>query len=303
MALQTNGSISASDVNEEFGLPGTTQHSFEDAHEGLGNFNLNTLVGANPPNGVTPHSLGEFYGYNHSFTQQNLENVENFPTTQNLTQAIIVTNTNSCIVRGQKVRLSSGLLIEISRLRKGDELLGYAIENMPIDHNITDGWKIATVKNVRVKPHPVKIIRIETGTHDMYIDINRDVKNNIQLTQEHPLFIKRKIDQTYTYKWMRADEVEINDYMLRANYFDKHDVVWKQSEDKDWILVENIHVVKEQCIAYGLDVDCTDTYVVGNIVVHNGPNSGKGGGGGVVIENINFDFGFDRIDHLLCQRK
>ena len=299
MALQTNGSISASDVNEEFGLPGTTEHSFEDAHEGLGFFQLNTLAGANPPNGVTPHNLGEFYGYNHSFTQQNLENVENFPTTQNLTQNVIVTNTNNCIVRGQKVRLSSGLLMDISRLRKGDELLGYAIEDMPMDHNITDEWKVTILNNVRIKPHPVKIIRIKAGTNPFYIDINRDIKNNIKLTEEHPLFIKRKVDQNYTYKWMRAEEVKVDDYMLRANYFDKHDVGWKQSEDTDWILIENIHVVNEECIAYGLDVDRTDTYVVGNIVVHNGVVGAGGKGGGFNnVENVKFS---DRIDYLLYQ--
>ena len=279
MPLQVNGSISANNVNQEFGLSGTTEHSFQAAHTGTGTFSSLNQASPMGPNGSTPHSLSEFYGYDHNFQTENTENTtQQVPTTQFVftTQVVNTVNINSCIVEGQKVRLSSGLLMNIERLQRGDELLGYAIEDMPMDHNVTDEWKITVLDNVRIKPHPVQIISIVPGTNPLYIDINRNTKNNIKLTQEHPLFIKRKVDQAYTYKWMRADEVEVNDYMLRANYFDKHDVVWKQSQDKDWILIENKHVVKEQCIAYGLDVNATDTYVVGNIVVHNGPNASKG---------------------------
>jgi len=280
MALQQNGSISANNVNQEFGLSGNTQHSFQAAHTGTGTFS--GLNGGSPsgPNGSAPHSLSEFYGYDHDFQTENTENtVQQVPTTQQVftTQVVNTVNVNSCIVEGQKVRLSSGLLMNIERLQRGDELLGYAIEDMPMDHNVTDEWKITVLTNVRIKPHPVQIISITSGTNPLYIDINRNIKDNIKLTQEHPLFIKRKVDQTYTYRWMRADEVEVNDYMLCANYFDKHDVVWKQSQDKDWILIENKHVVKEKCIAYSIDVNNTDTYVVGNIVVHNDINVGKGG--------------------------
>tara|TARA_A100001391_G_C5041678_1_gene271053 strand:- start:32 stop:988 length:957 start_codon:yes stop_codon:yes gene_type:complete len=292
MPLQSAGEIRASEVNTEFGLPFDTEHPFDDSHTGLGNFSsLNNSQNSNRPDGNVPHSLSEFYDYNHNYNPQNVQNVQQ---QQNIVQNIVqvysqATVQNTCVVAGQTVRLNTGLKIQIDRIQPGDLLLGVGIKDMPMDHNVTDEWKITKLDSVATYTQPVRVISADKGVHDRYFEVNKGANKNInlKLTQEHPLFIRRKIDEKYEHKWMRVDEVKVGDHMLRAHVMDPKFRAFKQCNDADWTLIETIDIVKGEITAYALDVDGTDTYIVGDIVVHNGPNVGKGGGG--PIDDIGFE--------------
>jgi hypothetical protein len=286
MPLQGSGQISVSDVNNEFGISATTEHSFDDAQTGAGSFNsLNNSINSNRPDGNMPHQLSEWYDYNHNYNPQNIQNtqqqqnIQNIQAYQQQQQQYVVQNT--CVVSGQTVRLASGLKIAIDRIQPGDMLLGIAIKHMPTDHNITDEWKITKLDSVSTHPEAVRVIAADKGIHDRYYELNKGLNKNInlRLTQEHPLFIRREVEEKFVYMWMRVDEVKVGDYMLRAHIMDPKFRAFKQCNEADWTKIDTIDVVKKQITAFALDVDGTDTYIVGDIVVHNGPNVGKGGGG------------------------
>lgn len=63
MALPSTGSISFSQINVELGRAGTTEIGLNQAEAGtLAPINP---VGTNKPNGTTPNSISEWYGYDH----------------------------------------------------------------------------------------------------------------------------------------------------------------------------------------------------------------------------------------------
>ena len=74
MTLTSSGQISISDINGEFGRSGTTANSsLEDLSDGT----VATINTANAsgdrPDGSAPHSMSEFYSYNHSACKYILE--------------------------------------------------------------------------------------------------------------------------------------------------------------------------------------------------------------------------------------
>ena len=76
MTLTSSGQISISDINGEFGRSGTTANSsLEDLSDGT----VATINTANAsgdrPDGSAPHSMSEFYSYNHSAASTSWSNV------------------------------------------------------------------------------------------------------------------------------------------------------------------------------------------------------------------------------------
>lgn len=64
MTLQSSGAISMNDINVELGRSGTTTIGLNQAESGsYGAINTNS---ASRPNGSTPNSMNEWYGYNHN---------------------------------------------------------------------------------------------------------------------------------------------------------------------------------------------------------------------------------------------
>jgi len=66
MPLPSSGEISFSDINTELGQSSDAELSIDDAAQGnVSTINTNS---ANTPDSSTPHSISEWYGYDHSAT-------------------------------------------------------------------------------------------------------------------------------------------------------------------------------------------------------------------------------------------
>lgn len=76
MALPASGQISINDINVEFGRSGTTANSsLEDLSDGTV-ATINTAnASADRPDGSAPHSMSEFYSYDHDLTSTSWSNV------------------------------------------------------------------------------------------------------------------------------------------------------------------------------------------------------------------------------------
>jgi hypothetical protein len=66
MALQGSGEIRLSQVNVELGRGSSNIHSMQDGQTGVyATINTNSAA---KPDGIAPHSMSEWYGYNHTAT-------------------------------------------------------------------------------------------------------------------------------------------------------------------------------------------------------------------------------------------
>ena len=76
MALPASGQISINDINVEFGRSGTTANSsLEDLSDGTV-ATINTAnASADRPDGSAPHSMSEFYSYDHDLVTTSWSNV------------------------------------------------------------------------------------------------------------------------------------------------------------------------------------------------------------------------------------
>ena len=74
MPLQASGQIKASEVNTELGRTSTLEHKFSLAQTGsYSAINTNNAV-ADRPDQATPHSISEWYNYNHNAAGANVPN-------------------------------------------------------------------------------------------------------------------------------------------------------------------------------------------------------------------------------------
>lgn len=64
MTLQSNGSISMNDINVELGRSGTATIGLNQAESG--SYGAINTASTSRPNGSTPNSMNEWYGYNHN---------------------------------------------------------------------------------------------------------------------------------------------------------------------------------------------------------------------------------------------
>ena len=105
MTLTSSGQISISDINGEFGRSGTTANSsLEDLSDGT----VATINTANAsgdrPDGSAPHSMSEFYSYNHSAASTSWSNV---PSDFNL-HASATSGVDSVTSSAKTITLSNG---------------------------------------------------------------------------------------------------------------------------------------------------------------------------------------------------
>jgi hypothetical protein len=64
MTLQTSGAISMNNINVELGRSGTATIGLNQAESGT--YGAINTASASRPNGATPNSMNEWYGYNHN---------------------------------------------------------------------------------------------------------------------------------------------------------------------------------------------------------------------------------------------
>lgn len=64
MTLQSSGAISMNDINVELGRSGTATIGLNQAESG--SYGAINTASASRPNGSTPNSMNEWYGYNHT---------------------------------------------------------------------------------------------------------------------------------------------------------------------------------------------------------------------------------------------
>lgn len=64
MTLQTSGPISMNNINVELGRSGTATIGLNQAESGT--YGAINTASASRPNGATPNSMNEWYGYNHN---------------------------------------------------------------------------------------------------------------------------------------------------------------------------------------------------------------------------------------------
>ena len=229
MPLQTSGTMSLDDIQDEFG--GSNPIAINEYYKGGSNVPSTTANSSIPTSGEI--AFDDFYGGNDATSSSSGGNSGG------------PGGGSSCIAYGTLIEMSDGTFKPIEDIVVGDEVVSYNINSLSLEEEAWIGWyaryRIFGEKTVST------VVANRLGRNGAYYLIN----NNLKITNEHPMLMKK--GDTITWESMKH---------LRVG----HSIF---NSDLEWIEVTSIERVVVEFQTGDLDVEQVDNYFAGGILVHN----------------------------------
>ena len=167
MALQTSGTMSLDDIQDEFG--GSNPIAINEYYKGGTNVPNTTANSSIPTSGEI--AFDDFYGGNDATSSSSSGGSSG--------------GSSSCLAYGTLIEMSDGTFKPIENVVAGDEVVSYNIESLSLEEEAWIDWyaryRIFGEKTVST------VITNRLGRNGAYYLIN----NNLKITNEHPMLMKK----------------------------------------------------------------------------------------------------------------
>ncbi len=229
MALQTSGTMSLDDIQDEFG--GSNPIAINEYYKGGTNVPSTSTNSSIPTSGEI--SFDDFYGGSDTTTSPTSSSGGNNGGGSN------------CLAYGTLIEMADNTFKPIEDVIAGDEVVSYNIEGLSLEEEAWIDWyaryRVFGEKTVST------VVTNTLGRNGAYYLIN----NNLKITNEHPMLMKK--GDTITWESMKH---------LRVG----HSIF---NSDLEWVEVTSIERVVVEFQTGDLDVEQVDNYFAGGILVHN----------------------------------
>ena len=161
--------------------------------------------------------------------------------------------------------MADGSFKPVEEIVIGDLIKTVSIDGL--DSSDEDAWKVYTSTSFSSTPMISTVMDIMDDTWIEYYTIN----GSLNITFEHPIFVKRDIDYLFT----RVVDLMLGDLIL--------------DETENWIEVTTIDKIESNVQTININVEDSDLYFANGLLVHNlagvdkSPSGGGGGGAGGLI--------------------
>lgn len=158
---------------------------------------------------------------------------------------------NGCLVYGTLVEMGDGTFKKVEDLEIGEIVKSLSIKDL--DADIENNWKDFYTADFEYEEGLSIITDIFDDGFTQYYIIN----DNLKLTFEHPVFIKR----AEVYMFTQTENLVIGDYIFKDN--------------GEFELVSSIDIINENVNTININIEENDVYFANGILVHNAA-PGKG---------------------------
>lgn len=187
MALQTSGTMSLDDIQDEFG--GSNPIAINEYYKGGSKVPSTTANNSIPTSGEI--SFDDFYGGSDT-TSSSSE-----PTS----------SSSSCLAYGTLIEMADNTFKPIEDVIAGDEVVSYNIEGLSLEEEAWTDWyaryRVFGEKTVST------VVTNTLGRNGTYFLINNDLK----ITNEHPMLMKK--GDTIT--WERMDSLRVGNSIFNSD--------------------------------------------------------------------------------------
>jgi hypothetical protein len=150
-----------------------------------------------------------------------------------------------CLVYGTLVEMGDGTFKKVEDLELGEVVRSLFIKDL--DTSIQENWKDFYTSDFEYEEGLSIIQNISDGGLGEYYVINE----NLKLTYEHPVFIKRAGVCMFT----RTDNLTIGDYIFK--------------DDGQFEIVSSIDIIDEFVRTININIEENDVYFANGVLVHN----------------------------------
>ena len=152
-----------------------------------------------------------------------------------------------CLVYGTMVEMGDGTFKKVEDLELGEVVKSLSIKDL--DTNIEDNWKEFYTADFEYEEGLSVITNISDNSFEEYYIIN----NNLKLTFEHPIFIKR----AEVFMFTQTENLVIGDYIFKVN--------------GQFELITSIDIIGDYVQTININIEENDVYFADGILVHNLP--------------------------------
>lgn len=152
---------------------------------------------------------------------------------------------DGCLVYGTLVEMGDGTFKKVEDLEIGEVVRSLSIKDL--DVNIEDNWKDFYTADFEYENGLSVITGIDDRGFNQYYIIN----NNLKLTYEHPVFIKRAEVCMFT----QTSGLVLGDYIFKDN--------------GEFEIISSIDIIDEYVQTINIDIEENDVYFANGILVHN----------------------------------
>lgn len=232
MALQTSGTMSLDDIQDEFG--GSNPININEYYKGGTNVPSTTANSSIPTSGEI--AFDDFYGGNDATSNSGGSSGGNSGGSSG----------GSCLVYGTLIEMADGTFKPIEDVVAGDEVVSYNIDGLSLEEEAWIDWY--TRYRVFGKKTVSTVAGNDLGSNPLYYLIN----NNLKITNEHPVLVKKGGD---TITWEMIRYLKAGNCIFNSNL--------------EWVEVTSIEHIFEDVQTGNLDVEQVDNYFAAGILVHN----------------------------------
>jgi hypothetical protein len=154
---------------------------------------------------------------------------------------------DGCLVYGTLVEMGDGTFKKVEDLEIGEVVRSLSIKDL--DVNIEDNWKDFYTADFEYENGLSVITGIDDRGFNEYYIIN----NNLKLTYEHPVFIKR----AEVCMFAQTSGLVLGDYIFKDN--------------GEFEIISSIDIIDEYVQTINIDIEENDVYFANGILVHNRP--------------------------------
>jgi hypothetical protein len=152
---------------------------------------------------------------------------------------------NGCLVYGTMVEMGDGTFKKVENLELGEVVKSLSINGL--DASIEDNWKEFYTNEFEYEEGLSIITNIFDDSFTQYYVIN----NNLKLTFEHPVFIKR----AEVCMFSQTENLVIGDYIFK--------------ETGEFELVSSIDIIDDFVQTININIEENDVYFANGVLVHN----------------------------------
>lgn len=152
---------------------------------------------------------------------------------------------SGCLVYGTLVEMGDGTFKKVEDLELGEVVRSLFIKDL--DTSIKENWKDFYTSDFEYEEGLSVIEHIQDSGFDEYYVINE----NLKLTYEHPVFIKR----ADVYMFTQTSDLTIGDYIFKEN---------NQLE-----MIYSIDIIDDYVRTININIEENDVYFANGILVHN----------------------------------
>jgi hypothetical protein len=150
-----------------------------------------------------------------------------------------------CLVYGTKVLMYDGSYKNVEDLIIGDIVKSLSINGLAAGSELA--WKEFSTTDFNYEEGLSIIYNIQDDSFNEYYVIN----NNLKVTFEHPIFIKRNDECIF----VQAENLTIGDYLFKSN--------------NEFEIITSIDIIDEQIQTININIEENDVYFGNDILVHN----------------------------------